>query len=59
MFFFVVGITVLLVWQGWASQPEVSIQFNVGEIIGGVLAGAGVATAGIAYALRTTKEYRE
>jgi hypothetical protein len=39
-----------LVAQGWASKPDVSIDFNVGEIVGGLLGGLGVLVAGIAYA---------
>ena len=46
---FVVIFTGLLVWRGWAEIPEVSIQFNVGEIIGGVLVGLGAVLAATAY----------
>jgi hypothetical protein len=41
-----------LIWRGYAAQPTVSIDFNVGEIIGGLLAGVGALAAGIAYAIR-------
>ncbi len=44
----------LAVWSGWSQKPEVTVDFNVGEIIGGVLVGAGAMTAGAAYALRST-----
>ena len=52
IFIFMIAITAILVWRGWVKSPEVSIQFNVGEIIGGILVGVGAATAGIAYAFR-------
>jgi len=52
---FVVLVTGLLVWLGWAQSPEVSIEYNVGEIIGGVLVGVGAAAAGTAYAFRTLR----
>jgi hypothetical protein len=42
----VILITALLVWRGWAQKPDVSIEFNVGEIVGGV----GVLVAGLVYA---------
>jgi hypothetical protein len=44
----------LAVWSGWSKVPEVTVDFNVGEIIGGVLVGVGAMTAGAAYALRST-----
>ena len=50
----IVGIVGLAVWSGWSQVPEVTVEFNVGEIIGGVLVGAGAITAGAAYALRST-----
>lgn len=46
-------ITLLLfyiVYLGWAEKPSINIELNVGEIIGGILAGAGVFLAGKAYA---------
>ena len=46
-----------LVWRGWAEKPEVSIQFNVGEIIGGVLIGLSAILAAITY--HTTKRREE
>jgi hypothetical protein len=55
MFLFAIVVTGLLVWRGWAERPDVSIEYNVGEIIGGILAGAGVAAAGAAYALKTMR----
>ena len=48
----IIVITGFFVMKGWAEKPEISIQYNVGEIIGGILIGLGAAVAGIAYALR-------
>lgn len=48
----VVAFVGCVVWLGWADRPEVSIDFNVGEIIGGILAGAGALLAGGAYAAK-------
>ena len=45
-----------IVYLGWAEKPTVNIEFNVGEIIGGILAGAGVLLAGGAYAVKTLRE---
>ena len=45
--------TVLLVRYGWVTKPQVSIEYNGGEIIGGLLVGAGALAAGVAYALRS------
>jgi hypothetical protein len=41
----------VLVWRGWAATPTVAITFDVGGIIGGLLAGVGALAAGIAYAV--------
>lgn len=49
---FAVAVTAILVIYGWAQKPTVSIQYNVGEIIGGVLAGVGALVAGVTYAIR-------
>lgn len=52
-----VAIVVLVgiaVRKGWSQSPEVTVDFNVGEIIGGILVGAGAMTAGAAYALKGT-----
>jgi hypothetical protein len=46
----VVVFTWLLVQHGWAEKPDVSIEFNVGEIVGGSLVGVGALIAGVAYA---------
>jgi hypothetical protein len=43
------GATVLLVAHGWAERPTVSIEYNVGEIIGGLLVGIGALIAALAY----------
>ncbi|GJQ59849.1 MAG: hypothetical protein D8M57_11200 [Candidatus Scalindua sp. AMX11] len=48
-----------LTFRGLLSNPEVSIEFNVGEIIGGLLVGAGAAVAGIAYAIKGGTPDRE
>jgi hypothetical protein len=50
----VVTFVAFLVYRGWAEKPEVSIDFNVGEIIGGSLAGLGALIAGVTYAYRRT-----
>jgi hypothetical protein len=52
----VIAFTALLVVKGFAQKPQVEIEFNVGELIGGFLAGAGAAAAGGAYAYKTIKE---
>jgi hypothetical protein len=44
-----IGATALLVAHGWADKPTVSIEYNVGEIIGGVLVGIGALIAALAY----------
>lgn len=51
----VVIFVAFLVYRGWAEQPEISIVFNVGEIIGGSLAGLGALIAGVTYAYRRTR----
>lgn len=45
-----------IVSLGWVEKPSVIIEFNVGEIVGGILAGAGVLLAGGAYAAKTIRE---
>jgi len=52
----VFGIVAVLIAEGWAQPAEVSIEFNVGEIIGGLLVGAGAAAAGGAYAFKVLTE---
>ena len=50
-----VAVTVsvgFLIYHGYAQKPTVTINFDIGEIIGGLLAGVGVLVAGVAYALR-------
>lgn len=51
-----IGITILLFWKGFVRRPDVAINFNVGEIIAGILGGSGVAAAGGAYAYKTIRE---
>jgi len=43
-------LTGYCVWKGWAQKPEVSIQYNVGEIVGGLLVGLGAVIAALSYA---------
>lgn len=50
-----VVFTGYLVSLGWAEKPDVSIEFNVGEIIGGSLAGVGALLAAVAYAFGWTR----
>jgi hypothetical protein len=47
------ALTGYLVYRGWAEKPAVTIEFNVGEIIGGLLAGVGALMAGLAYFFKT------
>jgi hypothetical protein len=42
--------TVVLVARGWAQKPTVSIDFNVGDIIGGLLVGFAAVFASLSYA---------
>jgi len=49
----IIAITILLFATGEVTGTEVTIEYNVGEIIGGLLAGAGAAAAGAAYAVKT------
>lgn len=51
----VIGFVSFLVYKGLANSPDVSINFDVGEIIGGSLAGLGALIAGVTYAYRRTK----
>jgi hypothetical protein len=53
-----VAVTGYLVYRGHAQNPEVAINYNVGEIIGGLLAGGGIAVAGVAYAIRSDQRPR-
>lgn len=51
-----VGITILIVCKGWAEDISVSIEYNIGEIIAGILGGTGIAVAGVAYAYKTISD---
>jgi len=53
VFFAVSFLVFYIVYAGWAEKPSINIEFNIGEIIGGILAGAGVFIAGKAYAQKT------
>jgi hypothetical protein len=55
LFILVTTIICCLVKYGWAQTPEITIEYNVGEIIIGLLGGVGIATAGIAYAIKSLK----
>lgn len=46
----------LLVSHTSKGQFNVNVEFNIGEIIGALLAGLGIGAAGIAYAAKTIKE---
>jgi hypothetical protein len=52
----VIVFSVVLILWARGTQPTVSIDFNVGEIIGGALGGLGALIAGVAYALRNRRE---
>jgi hypothetical protein len=56
IFLLISAVVAYVVYRGWAQKPTVNIEFNVGEIIGGILAGAGVLLAGGAYAVKTLRE---
>ncbi len=55
LFLIAVGLTIATVHYTTA-ETKVSIEYNVGEIIGSILGGLGVAAAGFAYASKTLKE---
>lgn len=50
-----IGLTIAAI-QFSQVKPQVNIEYNVGEIIGAILAGLGIAAAGTAYASKTLKE---
>lgn len=47
-----------LVFIGMTATMTVSVDFSIGEIIGGLLVGTGVAAAGISYATRDAEQAR-
>ncbi len=49
LFIVFIPLTGFLVYKGWADKPEVTIDFSIGEIIGGILIGGGAIIAGTAY----------
>jgi len=53
------GFTVWLVGLINPQVAQVTIEYNVGEIIGALLGGAGAAAAGIGYAAKTLRNTRE
>lgn len=48
----VIGFVGILVVKGWTEPLKVSINFNVGEIIGGILVGVSALLAAIVYRRR-------
>lgn len=42
-----------IIYLGWVNIPNVNIEINIGEIIGGILIGSGALFAGRAYAKRS------
>jgi hypothetical protein len=49
-----------LVWLGYASKPTINVEFNIGEIIGGLLIGVSAVSASFTYARKNTvKNERE
>ena len=54
----IVAFTAYLFHRGWAQTPTVAINYNVGEIIGGLLAGTGALVAGAAYAISRRRDDR-
>jgi hypothetical protein len=55
----IVAACIYIVSKGWTKKPEITIDYNVGEIIGGILAGGGIAVAGAAYAVKTLSSESE
>ena len=54
----VFGAIAVSIWAMRATpnaKAEISIQYNVGEIIAAILAGGGAAAPGLAYAARTLR----
>ena len=51
---FVVLVMVLapLVWLGYADKPTINVEFNIGEIIGGLLIGVSAVTASVTYTMK-------
>ncbi|WP_282080884.1 hypothetical protein [Aquimarina algiphila] len=52
----IIIVTVILYNYKDNTNIQVSIEYNIGEIIGGILVGAGIGAAGIAYATKTIDE---
>ena len=50
-----IALTIIIANEADHPELKVSIIYNVGEIIAGILAGVGVASAGLAYAIKTLK----
>ena len=51
----IAGLTIV----GLNAEMTVNVDFNIGEIIGGLLVGTGVAAAGVSYATRNTPSNEE
>ena len=54
----VVAFVAALVSKGWAQTPSVSIEFNVGDIIGGVLVGIAALFAAHSYTYSVSRGSR-
>lgn len=59
IFFIFTFLIFYIAYIGWAQKPSINIEFNIGEIIGGLLAGAGVLLAGKAYAQKALFDQKE
>jgi hypothetical protein len=51
-----IPLTGWLVYKGWATKPDVTIDYSIGEIIGGILIGGGAIIAGTAYSRSVSKK---
>ncbi|MCG3158138.1 MAG: hypothetical protein DKINENOH_04779 [bacterium] len=55
LFGIIVVFTGFLVARGWAEKPSVSIDYNVGEIIGGLLLGVAALIGAVTYLRKSIK----
>lgn len=58
-FFIILLCFFYLVYWGVSVVPEVHVELNIGELIGGSLVGIGAALAGGAYAIKTLSIHKE
>ncbi|TSE07412.1 hypothetical protein [Aquimarina algiphila] len=58
MLLLAISITICAVTLNYtdSADTQITIEYNVGEIIAAILAGAGISSAGIAYAAKTIKD---